>query len=153
MFNLDYVNDNSETIDVKSKLYNSIIGFVLDGKYEISMYYLKNNSIVNNYMLPYKDTYLSIQFLYHFKNIEKVPLEFKFGVRTIDSINNSFKSNSLIFGFYKEFPAGNYPIIPYANIYLLLDSKDNDDLKLDNQFNFGTQIKLIVDYSDNYIFG
>jgi len=149
--NLSYVNGDLGTVDIKSKLYNAIIGFVLNGKYEILINYSKNSSPINNYMLPYKDSYISMQFLYHLKDIDKIPIEFKFGIRAIDSMNNSFYSNSMIVGIYKELAAGNYPIIPYGDVYLSINASQNDQISVDDEYKFGVHIKLIVDYLDNNI--
>ena len=148
--NVDYLNQNSESVDAKAYFNQYEIGYVLNGIYDFNINFTDNKSPVNDFHYIYQDTYGSIAFTYHLKDLEKSPLDFKVGFNYTKSSNNLYESNSLLFGMYKEYNSGNYPVVPFLNISNLSYSYDsgNDSKSL---LECGMSIKLAVDEGDNSV--
>ena len=110
-------NQNIDGIEEEfgSNLYKINFGYVLSGRYDFSLSLIENNSNVNNYYFYKSDMYLGLGLGACFKNLNKIPVNFKFDLELIGS--NSYDSSSLRFYVFKEFPGGgNYPVIPFIEL-------------------------------------
>ena len=151
--NVDYINQDSESVSSKASYNNYEIGYVLNGKYDFNVKVIDNNSSVNDFDIPYKDVYKTIGFKYNLKNLEKIPINFKMGLEYTKSSNNLYVSNTIIFGLYKEINPGNYPVIPFLNILNLSYDYGLEEVISDSKiiFNCGASVKLTVDTEDNSV--
>ena len=66
--NVDYINQDSESVSSKASYNNYKIGYVLNGKYDFNIKVTDNNSSVNDFDIPFKDVYKTIGFKYNLKN-------------------------------------------------------------------------------------
>ena len=149
--NVNYINESSESVSAKALFNDYILGYVLNGKYDFNIRLTDNSSSRNDFDIP-KDTYSSVSFKYHLKNLKKIPVDFKIGIEHTKSSNNLYKSNAFIFGLYKEYNPGNYPVIVFVNISNLSYNNDLDDISNSKiVFHCGASIKLMVDSGDNSV--
>ena len=170
--NLVDPNDD-ELINYNAYLGKADFSLLLDGAYEISFIYAYNKSgakagndktfSLNAYALPLDGKYGFLKFNYHFKEKEKFPLNLFFGIQYGKNFENSYNLSSsnayqsyeFNLGLYKEFDAGNYPIIPYVELVSNKAKINNSFLYLLNnkdsyfKVNLGCIIKLSVPNVNN----
>ncbi len=137
--------------EFRSNLYKINFGYVLRGRYDFSLSLIENNSNVNNYYFYKSDIYLGFGIGACFKNLNKIPVNFKLDLDLIGS--NSYDSSSLRFYVFKEFAGGgNYPVIPFLEIsktnYSYNASSFNSSY---SSLSVGYHLRLNVESSNNSV--
>ena len=146
-------NQNIDGIDKEfgSNLYKINFGYVLSGRYDFSLSLIENNSNVNNYYFYKSDMYLGLGVGACFKNLNKIPVNFKFDLALIGS--NSYDSSSLRFYVFKEFSGGgNYPVIPFIVLSNTSYSHNTSGFNASySSLSAGYHLRLNVESSNNSV--
>jgi len=142
-----FVSESLELVNIRPNLNGFTLGAVYSSRYEISFSYLNNSESINIYNLPFPDKYFSTKFYFHIYRFEKI--KFKVGFNSMNSNDNDYLRNSILFSIYEEINYFNNPVVLYLDFAQSSQEYTGCINKTFTGLSIGGDVKLLVDKMDN----